>query len=73
MTEVEGLLYVKRMVNSAPQHRYPRSATGYSVWVRIANGELDGVQALSEGRFRVKGDPVLLEEMGEWFTSAPRS
>jgi putative sterol carrier protein len=38
-----------------------------AVWVRIAHGELDGGQALSEGLYRAEGDLAVLAKIGEWF------
>jgi hypothetical protein len=41
--------------------------TPETVWIRVANGELDGGQALMEGLYRAEGDPGVLTRMGEWF------
>jgi len=36
-------------------------------WMRIARGELDGSQALTEGLYRAEGDYLLLAKMPELF------
>jgi hypothetical protein len=37
------------------------------VWVGIARGEIDGMQALIEGRYAAEGDLTVLARLGEWF------
>jgi hypothetical protein len=37
------------------------------VWVGIIRGDLDGGQALMQGRYSVEGDPMLLVKLREWF------
>lgn len=37
------------------------------VWVGIAHGRLDGAQALTEGKYRVEGDALVLAKLQVWF------
>jgi hypothetical protein len=39
------------------------------VWLAIARGELDGPQALMDGRYTIEGDSSILLRLAEWFPS----
>lgn len=49
-----------------------RIETSYTLWRRIAEGEVDGAQALAEQRYRVKGDFSLMTKWDDFFGSAGR-
>lgn len=38
-----------------------------SVWLAIVRGEIDGAQALADGRYSVAGDASILARLSEWF------
>jgi hypothetical protein len=40
-----------------------------SLWLGIARGEIDGAQALLDGRYSIDGDAAILMRFGEWFPS----
>lgn len=45
-------------------------STPDSVWVRIAHGELDGAEALTQGLYQASGDYTILTRMNAWFAPA---
>ena len=47
--------------------------TPSDIWIAISRGELDGTQAMMQGKYTIDGDPSLLIRFGDLFSTTPKA